>query len=159
MDLGSGRRLIMAKTTALTTDWADGVYTFRLPFAQLEEHDEKCGAGPIAVLGALVDGTFRIPYIRETIRLGLIGGGKTPAEALKLIRRYVDDRPVVESLPFAVAILGAAVRGEDEDEKPGKQEAPKPSTDPIGSTSTLSEETPASWGSVEPNSPECPSTS
>ena len=138
----------MASSINLTEDWADGTYTFRLGVAQLEEHDDKLKMGPVAVLGALMDGTFRHGHIRETLRLGLIGGGTSPVEAEKLCRRYVDDRPIVENLVFATAILGQAIHGKVDDR--GKAEAAKPSTDPEGSTSPPSDETPAPSASDAP---------
>lgn len=135
----------MAKSAVLTTDWADGLYTFRFNVPQLEEHDEKCKAGPMAVLGALVDGNWRYTYIRETIRLGLIGGGTLPTDAERLVRRYVDSRPMIEGVVVAIAIMGAAIRGEGEDDTPGKQPAAESESEPAttGSTSPRSEEMPA----------------
>ncbi len=47
----------------------------------------------------------------ETIRLGLIGGGKTPAEAYSLAQRYVVQRPIAESAPVAAAVMSAALMG------------------------------------------------
>lgn len=148
----------MAKSIDVTQDWADGTYTFRLGLEQLEEHDDLLKAGPIAVLGSLVDGTFRHGAIRETLRLGLIGGGTSPRDALKLVRRYVDNRPIVENLAYAVAILGAAVHGEevkkDEGDAPGKPDAAKPETDPDAEPgSTL----PPSAGTQSPSASAPPS--
>ena len=142
MDLGGGH--LMAKATHVTLDWADGSYTFRLPIGQLEEHDELCGAGPLAVLTRLGNGTWHVPDIRETVRLGLIGGGTPAVEALKLTRRYVDGAPLIQSVPVAMVVLAAALRGEDVEAKPvvGKDAAAEPVTqpDPTGSTSPRTDE-------------------
>lgn len=78
---------------------------FRLALGELRELQEKTDAGPAHLLQRLTDGTWRVDDIRETLRLGLIGGGMTPSEALALCRRYVDDRPLLESLPLARAVL------------------------------------------------------
>jgi len=58
--------------------------------------------------------------ISNTIRLGLVGGGLTPVEALTKTREYVEKRPPVENLMFAQAILSAGLVGAPE-EKPGKK--------------------------------------
>jgi len=94
-----------------TTEWADGTYTFRLPVDQVLELEAKCDA-PITVIGYRLDsGTYSLKDVRETIRLGLIGGGKTPVEAVKLVKQYVDARPIAESWPIARVVVGAALYG------------------------------------------------
>lgn len=111
-----------------TLDWADGTYTFRLGLGELQEHDEKISegrpmgypSGPLAVLSRLWDGTWKIADVRETIRLGLIGGGLPPANALKLVRRYVDDQPLIPNVGLAVLILAEAVGIEKQDPNAGK---------------------------------------
>ena len=52
--------------------------------------------------------------VREVIRIALVGGGKAPVEALKLIDRYVDKRPLVETIPLSFDILEAAFFGTEE---------------------------------------------
>jgi hypothetical protein len=92
-------------------DWADGTYPFRLPWGQLAELQEKCDAGPYVILQRLHNGTWRIEDIANVIRLGLIGGGMPPAEALKKTRAYVEERPPMENVVPAQAILGIALMG------------------------------------------------
>lgn len=115
-------------------DWADGTYSFRLPWGQLAELQEKCDAGPYVILDRLRSGAWRIEDISNVIRLGLIGGGMSPADALKKIRAYVEDRVPMENLIFAQGILGAALIGTPE-EKPGEIDAADPQT----SSSTTSQ--------------------
>jgi len=102
----------------ITQAWGDDDYPFRLGLKELVEHDEKCDAGPAYVAKALIDGTWRLKHIRETVRLGLIGGGMAPAKALALTRRYVDERPLRESIPLAIAILMAILYGPEDDKIP-----------------------------------------
>jgi hypothetical protein len=59
--------------------------------------------------------------LRETLRIGLIGGGATPDQALRLINRYCDDRPWAESLQPVTVILMAAMLGVPGDEVGKKQ--------------------------------------
>ncbi|WP_309582982.1 gene transfer agent family protein [Rhizobium rhizogenes] len=103
-------------------DWADGTYSFRLAWGQLEELQEKCDAGPYVVLQRLHSGAWRIEDITNIIRLGLIGGGMEPAPSLKLARRYVEERPPMENLIPAQVILSAGLTGAPE-EKVGEDAA------------------------------------
>jgi hypothetical protein len=123
----------MSRDAKITVTWADDDYLFRLGWGELEELQEVCNAGPYALLARLYDESWRIADISETIRLGLIGGGMKPTDALKKVRAYVRDRPPMESLHFAQAILSAGVIGV-EDEKPGEPVAPNPE----GNLSTIS---------------------
>jgi hypothetical protein len=52
-------------------------------------------------------GTYRLAEITETIRLGMIGGGTSPADAEALTRNYVatDGTPFVEAHLLALDIL------------------------------------------------------
>lgn len=103
-------------------DWADGTHSFRLPWGQLAELQEKCDAGPYVILQRLHNGTWRIEDIANVIRLGLIGGGMTPADALKKTRSYVEARPPMENVVPAQAILGIALMGAP-DEASGEGDA------------------------------------
>ena len=107
-----------------TLQWADGEHSFRLAIGQLRELQDKCSAGPMEILGRLGTGTWRVDDIRETIRLGLIGGGKTPTDAHILTMRYVDERPLVENVAVAQGILLVALIG-NPDDKVGKAKAGK----------------------------------
>lgn len=102
-----------------TEFFADDYYDFRLPYGMLLELQEKTDVGPLALLKRLEGGDWRIQDISETIRCGLIGGGKTPAEAFKLVKRYVMERPPMENLVLAKGILLIALVGApEEDAKP-----------------------------------------
>jgi hypothetical protein len=107
-------------------DWADGTYSFRLGWKELAELQEKVDCGPYFLLDRLRSGAWRVGDISETIRLGLIGGDKemVPVKALKLVQRYVEARPPMENLAYAIAILTAGVLGAP-DEKLGEPDAPK----------------------------------
>lgn len=109
----------MARDATVTLDWGDDTYTFRLAWGDLARLQEATDAGPYLLLQRLHDGTWKIGDIAAVIRCGLIGGGKTPEQALKLIRSYVEARPPVENLLVAQAILTAGLMGAPE-EKLGK---------------------------------------
>lgn len=120
----------MSRDGSIAFDWADDSYRFCLRIGELRELQEKRDAGPLELFNRIVSHTWRVDDLREIIRLGLIGGGMQPVEALRLVRAYVDPpRPLMESVDPALAILTAALRGVD-DEQPGKTEAAETAPDP-----------------------------
>jgi hypothetical protein len=113
----------MSRNAEITLDWADGTYLFALKWAQIIELQEQLDAGPYFVLSRLSDGTWRAGDISHVIRLGLIGGGMEPVAALKKVRTYVEDRPPIENIIVAQAVLSAGVIGApDEPEEPAMPE-------------------------------------
>lgn len=112
----------MSRDAQITITWADGDYTFRLGWGELELLQEACDAGPYVVLSRLYGDDWRMGDISNTIRLGLIGGGMVPADALKLVRTWVEKRPPLENILFAQTILSAGIIGA-KDEAPGEKDA------------------------------------
>jgi hypothetical protein len=119
----------------ISFEWADDEYRFRLAIGQLRELQDKTGVGPYALLNRIMGGAWKVDDLRETIRLGLIGGGMKPVEALSLVRRYVEERPFMESVAPAQAIVAAALMGVPDD--PVGKRVPE-ETDASGSTSPSS---------------------
>lgn len=96
--------------------WGDGEHLFNIAkIGQVFELEDKCGCGVQEVLNRLREGRWKLNDVRETVRLGLIGGGKNPPEALLLVKRYVDERPWAENILVAQMILMAAIVGVDGD--------------------------------------------
>jgi hypothetical protein len=121
----------MSRDAAITLDWADNTYVFRLGWAQLIQLQEACDAGPQMLLSRFGDATWRVEYISHILRLGLIGGGMEPIPALKLVREYVEARPPLENLLFAQAVLSIALMGApDEAQKKSGQEIDDSTTSP-----------------------------
>lgn len=112
--------------------WGDGDYDFNIAkIKHILELEEKCGAG----IGAIYDRVrsqmgdaprWYFNDLRETLRLGLIGGGMEPPRALMLVQRYCDDRPLSESLKPALAVLLAAMVGIPGDEVGKKARRSRP---------------------------------
>lgn len=100
----------------LTADFADGSYSFALFMGQWEELQEIVNCGPLELFGKLSRLEFRARWLREIIRLGLIGGGQKPAEAKRLVDRYVDTVPFAESWPLAFQIVARSCYRPNEDE-------------------------------------------
>lgn len=110
----------MSRDATIEFDFADGRYKFRLGIGELEELDEKTDRGPYELLRMIDDHTWRTSHVREVIRIGIIGGGLEPVKATKLLKRYLDDRPLIEWLPYARLILFACLAGPRDGEAPGK---------------------------------------
>lgn len=126
----------MSRLAQVTVTWADDDYTFRLPIKQLIELQELCDAGPSFIMARLQQGAWTVQDVRETIRLGLIGGGMEPTQALKLVRSYVDDQPLLQNAIVAEAVISAAIVGvEEEEAPPGKPTATPESPDLIAEKS------------------------
>jgi Phage tail tube protein, GTA-gp10 len=133
----------------ITFTWGDGDYQFRLAIGQLRELQEKCKAGPFLILKRILTGEWMLDDLRETIRLGLIGGGLTPIDALVLVKRYVDERPLGESIIPAQLILSRAIYGdENEPVTSEKKDEPVEETMMSGSPSPTFTEPPQSSAST-----------
>lgn len=103
------------RNASVTLDWADGTRTFSLKWGQIIELQEKLDAGPYYILNEFVSGNWKIQSISEIIRLGLIGGGTSPADALKLVKNYVESRPPMENVSLAQAILSISLIGAEDE--------------------------------------------
>lgn len=104
--------------------WGDGEYKFRLAWGQLRQLQEACDAGPPRIAARLRPyhpesnphgDNWRVDDIRETIRLGLIGGGKSQGEALGLVMKFVDEVPLEQNIMIAWAIITEAITGTGEE--------------------------------------------
>ena len=106
--------------TEIDLAFADGRYSFKLPIRRIVEIEEK--AGPIdLVKHRLMHGGWGIHDVVETIRQGLIGGGKgevngqpievTALRANSLIENYVDGHAIAEHHLTAKAIIAALYVG------------------------------------------------
>jgi hypothetical protein len=133
--------------TRVDLDFADGRYSFWLALPHVIELERKCGGKSIfamydamgAGLGMAGDapiymggGAAMVTDIRETIRLGLIGGADGtvdgasvdvgPRRAAELVETYVfPARPLTEALHVAWSILHAAIVGIDLKKKPDEE--------------------------------------
>jgi len=122
-------------------EWADGTYPFCLPLAQLEELQSLCDAGPMVIARRLELGDWTHRDVYHTLRLGLIGGGMPPAEALRKTKLYVLERPWLESVPFALAVMQVTLVGKPDEpvgKSPGVGETSAPVAPAESSTSAAS---------------------
>lgn len=116
----------MSRSGEITLDFGDNTYPFRLGYGELEQLQESLDVGPWYLMGLFASlGSFvlnpeavrglGVKMPREIIRLGLIGGGMKPVEALRLVRTYVEQRPPDESVGIAYKVLEAALRGAEDE--------------------------------------------
>lgn len=130
-------------------DFADGLYTFALPLARIDELQRKTGIGIGALFARVLKGCIRVgddvvmaPHVAEfhamdlieTIRQGLIGGNHgvvdgqeitvSPALANRLIESYVATRPLSDSWSLAASVLGAVIVGYEPPENKKKAQPP-----------------------------------
>jgi len=127
----------MSRDGSIVRLWGDEERTFRLRIAEWRKVQEKCDAGPgeiaarlstwaavrrahgkasiieIMAMGGL--GRWRVDDVREPLFQGLIGGGMDPTSAGRLVRALHDERPLLENLELALAVvLGSLIGAEDE---------------------------------------------
>jgi len=101
--------------------WAGGEHSFCLAKVGLIfDLESKCEAGIAVVFTRLGAGAWKLNDVRETIRLGLIGGGMAPDKALELVRNHVDEGPLTSSVLLAYSIIEAIMVGV-KDDPVGKQ--------------------------------------
>lgn len=107
---------------AIELTWPGGEHEFKLTIDYLRALQDKCDAGPHFILDRLSTRRWMVNDITETIRLALECGGLPKDEARRLVRHYVEDRPLTESVMTAQAILIAMLFG-SEDDVPGEDQA------------------------------------
>lgn len=122
--------------TSVLADFAGRPVKFELRLGEIGELERRCSAGIGEILIRLAAHRFYAHDVREPIRLGLIGGGESPAGAEALMRYNVDHVPLAENLALAARIVEACVSGVSAEGKAvaeGSSDAPEtspPSTPP-----------------------------
>lgn len=96
--------------------WAGGEDAFCVAKVGLIlDLEEKCKAGIGVIAARLECGAYYLNDVRETIRLGLIGGGKTPDQAMAAVKAHVDENPISHCQLVAYEIIKAALFGVPDD--------------------------------------------
>lgn len=122
----------MSRHAAIEQDFGDGTHTFRLGLDEIEELERKRDLGIFQIVARLSPQTraARLGDISEVLRLGLIGGGMKPVDALALVRNYVDRRPLDENrdIAYAVGLAGLMrLHSSEVETPPGEEVAPETS--------------------------------
>ncbi len=103
-------------STLIRRPFAGAERPFQLRYGEILELERLCGAGIFALTKRMAAHEARVADIRETIRLGLVGGGMTDRESTELTLLVVDRRPLTEFLPIASDLLLATLHGWPEPE-------------------------------------------
>jgi hypothetical protein len=143
----------MSRGAEIDLNFPDRERTFALKIGQLRLLQEKCNAGPMAILRRLSTGDWFVDDVIETLRLGLIGGGARLEEAVKL-RAEIEQRPLAEAVPAAIVVLSAALVGPSDEafDQPPDDDAEKQAARGTGSTSSTSTATEPSSAGPPPTS-------
>jgi hypothetical protein len=102
----------------------DGKYDLCLRIDELIQLQEKLAVGPTVLAQRLYSGEWLVEDIRETIRLGLIGGGMPHRQAFDLVEGYVKEGYLLDYTSIAANALYAALNGVEDEPLPGEAEAP-----------------------------------
>jgi hypothetical protein len=108
----------MARRSFIMAELGGEERRFQLTRGTIKELQEVCDAGIGAIFKRLGAGEFYADDIRETVRLGLVGGGMVRAEAETLVKRELDGQPLAGAILLASAILMAINVGIEEDDFP-----------------------------------------
>ncbi|MCW2315314.1 hypothetical protein M2322_000848 [Rhodoblastus acidophilus] len=101
---------------AIERDFAGQRRKFELRIKQWGELERLCGTGIFAIAMRLSHGMGGFADVRETVRLGLEGGGMSEVEATALTLHYFDGEPLGAHLVLASEILSAAINGLPKDQ-------------------------------------------
>lgn len=105
----------MAMDGSVEFEWGDGPHKFRLGLDEARELQIKTGVGLYRLMKRIAEGDWMIDDLRETIRIGMIGGGADPMAAMNLVRTYFDKQPKTKNIEPALRILHAFhIGAEDE---------------------------------------------
>ena len=130
----------MSRSAEIFLDLGVEERKFRLTPVRWEKVQEACDAGPpeiarrlaamavmpkgynpvqMAAAGGL--GSWRIQDVKAPLVQGLIGGGMKDEDAGRLVRELLEERPLIDFVPIALAVVMASIVGaKDEDEPPGE---------------------------------------
>jgi len=143
MDLHLRRRARVSRSGDIRLDFGGEERAFRLAIGQWRKVQEKCDAGPAELLTRLAPafyaakqdltfeqivgmgfiGKWRIDDVREPILQGLLGANMAGPEALALVKTWVDERPLLESVALAYRIVLASVTGPEDEAAAGESQA------------------------------------
>lgn len=122
--------------TVVYRDLGGARHKFQLPIGEMGELERRCNAGIGEIMVRLASHRFYRADIHEPIRLGLIGGGLSPAEAEAAMRYNVHARPLAEHMQLAADIVSAAVSGVDAPGKPATEGTIDPAAPATSPSST-----------------------
>lgn len=154
----------MSRFGSITLDWGgDPERAFRLGIREIGKLQEKLDAGPsciaamcLTTLGALramrdrdyvtlsqmnLKQCAEITHVREVLMQGLLGANMAAPEALRLVREWVEERPLDENLISAFEVCQASIYGTGDEKAMGEPQAADGASPISPAASTASERT------------------
>nr|WP_295217492.1 GTA-gp10 family protein [uncultured Brevundimonas sp.] len=136
-----------SRTAKVTKAIGDDYYDLKLDFEGIVELEEKAERGAyfiylkMAALNATqtdLEGDFRVKWIADVIRIGLIrSGAMTAPNAINFVEQHLRGGFIMDYLQAAIDVLYAAIYGpEDEPVVFEKSGEPKPEVSPTPSADT-----------------------
>lgn len=133
----------MSRSGDTRLDFGGRERVFRLALGEWRKVQERCDAGPAEILARLAPiftarqqgltfgqilanghlGRWRVDDVREVIFQGLVGGGMDPNAAIKIVRAWVDERPLLESVDIAYEVVLASIIGPEDEQAAGESQA------------------------------------
>jgi hypothetical protein len=104
-----------------TERFGDDTHAFCIALGEIRELQVKCKVGINDLYLRILRGHWYADDLREVVRVALIGGGMAPVEALALVERYVDHRPLLEYYGLALKCLTVVLIGNDEGDETQKK--------------------------------------
>ena len=97
----------MAMDGSVEFEWGSGMHKFRIGIDEARELQTKTGFGLERLMLRILSRDYAVDDLRETIRIGMIGGGASPGAAMNEIRIYFDKQPKALQKAAALEILNA----------------------------------------------------
>ncbi|BCH32640.1 hypothetical protein MesoLjLc_45700 [Mesorhizobium sp. L-8-10] len=129
--------------------WAAGEDTFRLGIGELRAIEQRSDAGVSVVLMRLLGGAWKVDDVINPIRLGLIGGGLSEADARKKVDAATESANLYELAVTAAEVMRRFVIWEGDDQ-PGEA--------PAGQAETTSPRSPTAEPDGQPTTELAPSS-
>lgn len=134
---------MMSADGSITLVWGDGENKFRYSIGQFRELQEKINArrlqigapliGPMTLIDSLREKNVWPDDLRDILRIGLVGGGLSVAEAHRKLVMHFDNSPPADNMLAAYMILLAGFIGVPEDQLKKKTETETVKTEPSNS--------------------------
>jgi|GEM_PF-642044 len=105
-------------------EWAGEKRFFKLKLGEVRAIETTTGLGLQRLYKDALAGDWKVDHVREIIRQGLIGGGMAILDADALLKINFDEKPLLQHVSYANAILGAVLIGQENeklDDEPAKK--------------------------------------
>lgn len=110
--------------------WPGGEHPFRLGIGELRAIEQRSDAGSAVVMMRLLTGQWKIDDVFSTLRIGLVGGGMSEADAKKTIDSALESASPYKLSVTAADLIRRFIMWDEGDEQPGEPQAEATATAP-----------------------------